>query len=826
MRKRALMARLSLRASLLFFVAFSSTAAAMPPDRGRETREGRERVIVRLEHPLLESERAEMEASGIDVITALGRQKLLVRGDASGLERLSRTGFVREIERIAPERRLHSTAIRDLAKRLGSGRLGVIFSPDVPLEEAVATLARAGAWPRDPLMLEFSVPRTIWVYASSTAVERLTREDAVLLVHGSEGRLDPMTIVGTTSEGEVAVTNAGAQEQSNVTPLHEPPYLLKGSGIIVGVLDIGSAQADHKEFEGRVTAHSSAAAGQHPTHVTGTIAAKGIDPRAEGMAPESTVHQFSHGGSFLQEKKNSFQNLGVTVDNNSWGFITGWNQESANSSWGWYGNEAFGGYSPTSSSVDNLVRTTGSMIFFSSGNDGGESGPPAFPFAHTHGNEEDDEQVWCSSMDGTGSDCPATPCEGRCETERHPSDGVFLNVSRTASAKNVIGVGAVNSLRVAAPFSSRGPTRDGRVKPDLVARGTGVYSTNINNDYSTLQGTSMSAPVVTGIGALLMEQWGRTIGGTPGPAALKALLIHGAQDLGNAGPDYTYGFGLADAKASVDLVIADAGTGTHIQKGSINTGGSIEYPLELNAATNVRATLVWIDPELIGNERYDDTTIINDLDLAVIAPDGETIGAWVLDPSAPEAPAARGRNFRDTVEQVEFTASLSGTHKVVVRGTAVPGSQDQQFVVVSSASLGTPAPGCLDVHEPNDDPASAWGRLLAGRTLTSKTCGDSDVDFFRFRVDRSGEVRVAVGATSVPLNVSLTAPGINLSRSIPAGQTQSITTFVGAGTGNPIAPVDFIVQITPAGAVPAEAQYTITTSYNTSLSPRQRTVRR
>jgi hypothetical protein len=58
----------------------------------------------------------------------------------------------------------------------------------------------------------------------------------------------------------------------------------------------------------------------------------------------------------------------------------------------------------------------------------------------------------------------------------------------------------------------------------------------------------MASPVVTGIAALLTEQWRKTFTGANPKAAetLKALILAGAQDLGNPGPDYTYGFGLVE----------------------------------------------------------------------------------------------------------------------------------------------------------------------------------------------------------------------------------------------------------------------------------------
>jgi subtilisin family serine protease len=104
------------------------------------------------------------------------------------------------------------------------------------------------------------------------------------------------------------------------------------------------------------------------------------------------------------------------------------------------------------------------------------------------------------------------------------------------------------------------------VKPDVVARGVNVLSTVPTDNYDRKQGTSMASPVVTGIAALLTEQWRKTFAGAnPLPEQLKALILAGADDLGNPGPDYTYGFGLVNAKNAVDLILADGGTGARIR---------------------------------------------------------------------------------------------------------------------------------------------------------------------------------------------------------------------------------------------------------------------
>lgn len=789
-------------------------AGAVPADRDIQPREMRVRAIAEFEHPLLDADRAELARAGVTLVQPVGRRSAIVRGTPEGLDRLESLGLVRRLEGIPSSRRVHPTAMTELARKGTSARIAVMFHADVPLQEALALLKEAGAWPTDPLLVEFQLPRSVWVHASAPVVEALARLDPVLLIHGPEGEVEAM--------------NRTAATISNVAPLHEAPYELTGAGVTVGILDVGSADAAHPEFEGRVTAHSGGANAQHPTHVTGTVAAKGIRPEAKGMAPGVTVHQFSHGSGYLEQKDEKIVELGMIADNNSWGFVTGWgyddDESDVNKRWGWYDNDAFGGYSPTTAGMDQIARNRRALILFSAGNDGNENGPAAFPFAHVHANDTNDEVVWCQSNDGSGTDCPATPCATRCETGKHPSDGIFSNLSRLASAKNVLAVGAINTSLAIATFSSRGPTRDGRIKPDLVARGVNQYSTFPNNSYGTLQGTSMSTPVVTGISALITEQWKILNGTSPDGDVLKALLIQGTRDLGKPGPDYTFGFGLADAKASVDTVIANGTTEKRVRRGSLRSGESIEYPFNLTNGATARLTLTWFDPELLGITTYDQITLINDLDLEITAPDGSTVFPWILDPANIDGDATRGRNSRDTVEQVEFLASQSGTYKAIVRASAIPGTDPQDFAIVGNADFGAPAAPCIDPYEPNDTAQDSWGRLLPDRGLSSVLCGANDVDQFRFVVDRSGPVSVTVTSLSgAALSVSLSAPGIgSIDRTVSAGGSGTLTTSLGSGTGQPVSPVTFVLRVAGSG----EAGYSIATSYETTVPNRQRRARR
>jgi serine protease AprX len=95
---------------------------------------------------------------------------------------------------------------------------------------------------------------------------------------------------------------------------------------------------------------------------------------------------------------------------------------------------------------------------------------------------------------------------------------------------------------ILSPTSSRGPTLDDIVKPDIVAPGTEITSLKIGGGYTTLSGTSMATPLVTGAVALVLQKW-------PGfkPDQIKMLLMRKARDIG-VGPNLQ-GAGALDLKA-------------------------------------------------------------------------------------------------------------------------------------------------------------------------------------------------------------------------------------------------------------------------------------
>ena len=328
----------------------------------------------------------------------------------------------------------------------------------------------------------------------------------------------------------------------------------------------------------------------------------------------------------------------------------------------------------------------------------------------------------------------------------------------------------------------------------------------------------MSSPVVAGMTALLVEQWRKTFSGqSPAPVVLKTLLIAGADDqVGPStfdlpGPDYIYGFGLADAQKSVDLIIADGGSGSRIKTGTVHNGDTVEFPLSVTSPQNVRVVLGWFDPDIVttADSPPDIPALLNDLDVKIIDPSGNTTLPYVLDKNNPSAPATHGVNNVDTTEMVEIKNAAAGQYRVIV--TAKLGDTvkhpTQDFALVANSPMTNAAPACSDNFEPNDVQGSAFKYLANGQTVTARTCSAQDLDFYDIDVLKNGPLNVTVTATDTPLHVTLTGPGIAVTTvDVPAGSSKTIN--VNAFTGI------YDVEVQANGPIGATSSYTLTTNFS------------
>jgi subtilisin family serine protease len=240
-------------------------------------------------------------------------------------------------------------------------------------------------------------------------------------------------------------------------------------------------------------------------------------------------------------------------------------------------------------------------------------------------------------------------------------------------------------------FSNYGPTDDGRIKPDISSKGVGVLSTSNASDtaYGNSQGTSMSAPAITGLLLLLQQHYNVVNSQYMLAATAKGLLLHTADEAGLfPGPDYGFGWGLANGEKAAQT-ITNNGIDSYIsevklddsQTNTLNIEATGSEPLMVSISWTDAADISTIDETIVDNRVPD---LINDLDLK-LSKDGTDYYPWKLDYNFPSSPATRNStNDVDNFEKVEIDAPTAGEiYSVTIshKGTLQGGSQNYSFIV-------------------------------------------------------------------------------------------------------------------------------------------------
>ncbi len=258
-------------------------------------------------------------------------------------------------------------------------------------------------------------------------------------------------------------------------------------------------------------------------------------------------------------------------------------------------------------------------------------------------------------------------------------------ITQPATGKNVITVGAtLNSASSSAEYiwssSSRGWTQDNRIKPDVMAPGVSVTSTWIDWEwdegfevpisyeygYSTKSGTSMATPAVAGAAAVTMEWYEVNHGSNPSPAMVKALLINTANDLcnenGNTGPipNRDEGWGIVDISKLERPLEDPVPFYLYDQEHVFDESGQIHEHLIIPDREGVplKFSLVWTDKEA-GNVG-DDPTLMNDLNLEVIAPCGAVYRGNAFNMTGEGSVSDTGYTFPDVDTMTDFDRNEDG----------------------------------------------------------------------------------------------------------------------------------------------------------------------
>lgn len=401
-----------------------------------------------------------------------------------------------------------------------------------------------------------------------------------------------------------------------------PGRNLQGKNVTVGIGD-NSDPSTHIDFSGRLIQRNATTITTHGTHTTGTLGGAGIlNPMYKGMAPKARI--------VSQYFSDIIVNTPV--------YVSDYNMILTNNSY--YTGADFcpgdGDYDAVSNYVDAQLNANPTLLHvFAAGNDG------------------------------------ARACNG------YPLHYGTIK-SGFQSAKNTLAVGSMNSANyLVISSSSRGPAFDGRLKPEIIACGQNVTSTYPFNTYGTTSGTSMSSPTVTGSLVLLYERYRQLHGGAdPMAGLMKTIVCNSADDLGNPGPDFTYGFGMLNARNAVETIEKNQYFSATINSGTTNTHTITGLPA---GTRQLKIMLYWPDEP---GTPFAATSLVNDLDLEVNTPGGIVHRPLILQPTPAtvESNAVEGLDTLNNIEQVVIENPPAGDFTITVKGSHVPTSSQNYFI--------------------------------------------------------------------------------------------------------------------------------------------------
>ncbi len=439
----------------------------------------------------------------------------------------------------------------------------------------------------------------------------------------------------------------------------------------LGEWDAGHVRKSHQEFMNTGTSRAYPQDGNysthyHATHVAGTMIAAGVVGDAKGALYGGNLKYWQWSAD--DSEMASAAANGLEVSNHSYGFIRGWNHDNGN--WNWHGNSSidanedykFGFYDSDARAWDQIAwNAPNYLIVKSAGNDRGDG-----PSNGEHENDGGDD----------GYDCIGTR-------------GVAKNIMTVGAVYHVLDYEGPQSVRISS-FSGWGPADDGRIKPDIVGKGVSVYSTmdGSNTDYGTSNGTSMSAPNVSGSLAMLQYHYQETHNNIPmRSATLKGLALHTTDEAGDfPGPDYIFGWGLMNSKRASEVISDDMGQNV-IDELELTSGNTYSREVYVPAGGDFKITICWTDVAGIpASPQLDPSNamLVNDLDLRIEDEEENTYYPWKLDRNDPSAAASNwAKNFVDNVEKVEIDNAEGGNYTIYVDhdGSLSGGSQEFSIII-------------------------------------------------------------------------------------------------------------------------------------------------
>lgn len=462
---------------------------------------------------------------------------------------------------------------------------------------------------KEPPVIEATMPFSL-VSALSAKSEVLSVETKpVKKLMNDVSRSDELMNVdrannsGYTGKGTMVIVTDTGLDSGDLENIHDD---FQNKNVIGVVGELNTSRTDWRDLNG------------HGTHVAGSAVGTGAHYGGEyaGTAREASLYFICIGdsSSYLSDlSDNDFANAynaGGRVMNNSWG----------SSSYGFDGE-----YTAEAQRYDTISRQYPDLLLiFAAGNENCK--------IDLYDNFNLSYEGICKNAMTVGASENYRPeypyYYGMLFGDVDPEDPYFYD--NAAEPNNGIQQGM-------ACFSSRGPAKDGRAKPDIVAPGTWIYSVESlyddDNDgerksyYTYKFGTSMSSPLTSGAAACALQYLKENTNiAAPSSALVKALLINGARTMGKGqfddyteipevDPNWVNGFGHVNLNESLDPSCGEL----FATEGTINeTGQSVSYFFTKESEGPVSATLCWTDyPGTVGAK----LALVNDLDIVVS--DGE-----------------------------------------------------------------------------------------------------------------------------------------------------------------------------------------------------------
>lgn len=649
--------------------------------------------LVQWKGAVSESEKAKVAALGFSLLNYVPDDAFLAQGDAVAAAKASKLPFIHAVVAFEPgmkmEPELTQNGIFSFTDKV---LVSVQMSPTGD-ESAVRGLFTASKYTGAGVIVGETSVGNLWQLVSRKDVIWVERflpvKSMDLSANEMVGALDepvPSAPSTTGFESGTKIMNVDSAYAAGIT----------GAGQIIAVADTGLDSGNLNnlilDFQGQVkSAYAMGLGGSswgdplnHGTHVSGSIL-------GSGKSSNGLIRGAAYGAHLVMEGLYSdiLQNIsipgipklfdqankdGARIHSNSWG---------APSSNGRYDN--------FSVQADNwLFNNQDFLAVFAAGNDGADL------------NKDGVIDEGTVSTPGTAKNVLTVGASKNYLME----GGIQRKLIDLRAGKDKWGVEPLASsmlsedARGMACFSSRGPTADGRIKPEIVAPGTNIVSARSKNpkakpeeswgiyddNYLYMGGTSMATPLTSGaMGLIRQNLLARMNVSSVSSALLKATVANTAEDLfpGQFGaraagqeqptrrPNNHEGWG----RVNLETLMADQGLAFFDERAGLATNQEKVIQLAVRDISRpVKITMAYTDAPGVAAAAK---TLVNDLDLSLVDPSGTTIYPNRLN----------GKDGTNNMEQIDVLAPVAGVYQIKIRGANVPQGKNgaQPYALVVSA---------------------------------------------------------------------------------------------------------------------------------------------